>query len=69
MDLIESLRLYRLEHQFTQQELAKKLDVSFITVNRWLKRRVKPSPLLEHQIRKLLYRSNTRPRKSAKATP
>lgn len=69
MDLIESLRLFRLEHQLTQQELAKRLDVSFITVNRWFNRRVKPSPLLEHQIKRLLYRSDTRPRKSAKATP
>jgi transcriptional regulator with XRE-family HTH domain len=69
MDLIEPLRLYRLEHQLTQQELAKRLGVSFITVNRWFNRRVKPSPLLEHQIKKLLYRNDTRPRKSAKATP
>ncbi|MDP3722865.1 MAG: helix-turn-helix domain-containing protein [Candidatus Omnitrophota bacterium] len=69
MDLIESLRLYRLEHRLTQQELAKTLGVSFITINRWLNRRVKPSPLLEHQIRKLLHQSNTRPRKSWQATP
>lgn len=69
MDLIESLRLYRLEHRLTQQELAKKLSVSFITINRWLSRRVKPSPLLEHQIRKLLHRSSTKPQKSWQATP
>ena len=54
MNMIEALKTYRLEHRLTQEELAKKFGVAFTTVNRWLNRRVKPSPLQEYQIRKLL---------------
>jgi transcriptional regulator with XRE-family HTH domain len=54
MDLIEALRAYRLEHQLTQQELAKKLGVSFITVNRWLNGKTHPSELQAYRIKKLL---------------
>ena len=53
MDLIESLRLYRLEHQLTQQELARKLSVSFATVNRWFKEKTRPSELQAYRIKKL----------------
>ena len=54
MDMIDRLEHYRLEHKITQQELAKKLDVAFTTVNRWLNRHIKPSQIQEYQIKKLL---------------
>jgi len=58
-----------LEHQLTQQALAKKLGVSFTTVNRWFNGKTRPSELQEYQIRKLLHSSNSRSRKSVKAMP
>ena len=58
MDTIDRLEHFRLENQITQQELAKKLGVAFTTINRWLKRRVKPSQLQEYQIQKLLRKNN-----------
>ncbi len=64
MDLVESLRLYRLEHQLTQQELARKLGVSFITVNRWFNGRTKPGELQEYQIRKMLKSDSSRFRRA-----
>jgi transcriptional regulator with XRE-family HTH domain len=54
MSLINKLEIYRLQKNLTQEELAKTLDVSFVTINRWLKGRVKPSQLKEYQIKKLL---------------
>ena len=54
MDLIEKLQRYRLEKRITQQKLASKLGVSFLTVNRWLNRRTKPGQIHEYHIRKLL---------------
>ena len=54
MELIEVLRQYRLEHQLTQQALAKKLGVSFITVNRWFNSKTHPSELQAYRISKLL---------------
>lgn len=51
---IESLRLYRLKHQLTQEELARKLGVSFATVNRWFKAKTHPSELQAYRIKKLL---------------
>ncbi len=59
MDLIGALRQYRLEHQFTQQVLAKKLGVSFTTINRWFKGKTRPSELQEYRIKKLLGKLNT----------
>ncbi len=40
----------------SQPQLAKKLDVAFTTVNRWLNRRIKPSKIQSHHIEKLLRR-------------
>lgn len=54
MDLVTALNTYRLEHKLTQQALAKKLGVSFTTVNRWLKGHVKPSQIQEYQIQKFI---------------
>ena len=56
MDMIDRLEHYRLENKITQQELAKKLDVAFTTVNRWLNRRIKPSKIQSFHIEKLLKR-------------
>ena len=53
-DLIEQLNIYRLEHKISQPQLAKKLDVTFQTVNRWLNRHMKPGHIHEYHIRKLL---------------
>ena len=53
-DLIDRLNFYRLENKLTQEQLAKKLAVTFQTVNRWLNRRMKPRPIQEHQIKKLI---------------
>ena len=54
MDLIEALRQYRLEHQLTQEDLAKKLGVAFTTINRWFNGKTHPSELQEYRIKKLL---------------
>jgi len=53
-NLIQKLEEYRLEHKITQMELAKKLDVAFITVNRWLNGHTKPNKIQTHHIKKLL---------------
>ena len=55
-DLIDQLNTYRLEHRLSQPQLAKKLGVTFQTVNRWLNRHMKPGPIHEYHIRKLLKR-------------
>jgi len=64
-DLIAQLNTYRLERRFTQVQLARKLGVTFQTVNRWLNRHMKPRPIQEYQIKKLIFgkpkRRNTRP--------
>lgn len=54
MELITALDQYRLEHKLTQQKLAKKLGVSFTTVNRWLNGHVKPSQIQEYHIQKFI---------------
>ncbi len=53
-DLIDKLNTYRLDNKLSQTQLAKKLGVTFQTVNRWLNRHMKPSQIQEHQIKKLL---------------
>jgi len=53
-DFIRELETYRLEHKLTQQQLAGRLGVTFITVNRWLNRHNKPNKIQEYHIRKLL---------------
>ena len=53
-DLIDQLNIYRLEHRLSQPQLAKKLGVTFQTVNRWLNRHMTPGQIHEYHIRKLL---------------
>jgi len=54
MELIKQLEVYRLERGITQEKLAKMLDVTYLTVNRWFNGKTKPSQLHEYRIRKLL---------------
>ncbi len=55
-DLIDQLNTYRLENKISQPQLAKKLNVTFQTVNRWLNRHMKPGEIREYHIRKLIRR-------------
>lgn len=54
MDIIKSLEIYRLENKISQQTLAKKLGVAFITVNRWFNGKSKPNKIQSYHIEKLL---------------
>ena len=54
MDLIRKLEEYRLENKIPQQALAKMLDVSFSTVNRWLNGKSKPNKIQSYHIEKLI---------------
>jgi transcriptional regulator with XRE-family HTH domain len=53
-DIIKKLETYRLEHKISQEELAKKLDVAFSTVNRWLNGKSQPNKIQSYHINKLL---------------
>ena len=69
-DLIDRLNTYRLDRRISQVKLAEELGVAFQTVNRWLNRHVKPSPIQAHQIQKLLNGkrvSRTQQKKESKA--
>ena len=54
MGLVEELETYRLENRITQQQLAKMLQVSFATVNRWFNGKTKPNKIQEYHIKQLL---------------
>lgn len=54
MDLIRRLDSYRLEHKISQQDIAFRLGVSFVTVNRWLNGKAKPGKIQHYHIQKLL---------------
>jgi transcriptional regulator with XRE-family HTH domain len=54
MELIKKLETYRLERGITQERLAEMLDVTYLTVHRWLNKKTRPSKLYEYRIRKLL---------------
>jgi|GEM_PF-889499 len=53
-DLLEQLEEYRLKNRLSQEKLARLLDVSFQTVNRWLTGHSKPSKIHEYHIKKFL---------------
>ena len=57
MDMVEELEIYRLENRISQQELAKRLKVSYNTVCRWFTGRFKPSKIHAYHIKKLLNES------------
>lgn len=54
MELTQKLDTYRLENKISQQSLAEKLGVSFVTVNRWFTGKTKPNKIQQYHIEKLL---------------
>jgi len=54
MELIGQLETYRLENRISQQALAVKLGVSFVTVNRWFNGKAKPNKIQQYHIKKFL---------------
>lgn len=60
MDLVKELDFYRLENKITQQVLAEQLGVSFVTVNRWLNGKTKPSKIQQYHIEKFLNTKHNR---------
>lgn len=60
MDLVKELDSYRLENKITQQALAEQLGVSFVTVNRWLNNKTRPSKIQQYQIEKFLKNKGSR---------
>ncbi len=53
-NLIQNLETYRLKNKISQVALAKKLGVSFPTVNRWLNGKSEPNKIQTYHIEKLL---------------
>ncbi len=53
-DLIKQLEEYRLKNRLTQDELAKKLGVSCVSVNKWLNEHTQPQKLQVYQIEQLV---------------
>ena len=53
-DILKELEKYRLENKLSQKNLAKKLGVTFATVNRWFTDRNKPNKIQTYHIQKLL---------------
>jgi DNA-binding XRE family transcriptional regulator len=56
-DISALLREFRRRLGLTQEQLAAKLGVTFVTINRWENGRTKPSPLAWKQIETLLRES------------
>ncbi|MFH1698782.1 MAG: helix-turn-helix transcriptional regulator [Candidatus Omnitrophota bacterium] len=54
MELVQKLDTFRLENKISQQSLATKLGVSFVTVNRWLNGKNKPNKIQQYHIEKFL---------------
>jgi len=53
-NLIDKLNEYRLENRISQEKLAEMLEVSFVTVNRWLNGRQTPNQIQQYHIQKLI---------------
>lgn len=53
-DILKELEKYRLENKLSQKNLAKKLGVTFATVNRWFNTKNKPNKIQSYHIKKLL---------------
>ena len=53
-NILKKLEKYRLEHGLSQTALAKKVGVSFQTINRWLNGHVRPNRLQIEKIQKFL---------------
>jgi transcriptional regulator with XRE-family HTH domain len=54
MDYAKKLKEYRERELLTQQELAKKLGVAFVSVNRWERGHHEPTMKMRRKIRTLL---------------
>ena len=54
MNIIKDLETFRLENRISQEDLAKRLNVSFATVNRWLNGKTHPNKIQRYHIQKLL---------------
>lgn len=54
IELLKKLEIYRLENKISQRKLAKKLGVSYNTVNRWFMGRNIPNKIQQYHINKLL---------------
>ena len=54
MKIIKLLEEYRLKNKISQVNLAKKLGVTFATVNRWFNKRTVPNKIHTYHIEKLL---------------
>lgn len=54
MDYSKKLKEYREHKLLTQQELAKKLGVAFVSVNRWERGHHEPTMKIKRKIRTLL---------------
>lgn len=50
MTLAEYMRKVRREMEMSQKELARELNVSYTSINRWEKKQVEPSPLARKSI-------------------
>ena len=61
-DIIQKLETYRLEHRISQEDLARRLNVAFSTVNRWLNKKSKPNKIQTFHIEKILNKSQNRKR-------
>jgi len=57
-DILKELEKFRLENKLSQKNLAKKLGVTFATVNRWFNGKNKPNKILTYHIKKLLDKSD-----------
>ena len=53
-DIVKRLEEYRLKNRIPQVELAKKLKVSFATINRWLNDKNEPNKIQSYHIKKLI---------------
>lgn len=57
MDYSKKIKEYREHELLTQEELARKLGVAFVSVNRWEKGHHQPTMKIKRKIRKLLQES------------
>ena len=56
-DMLKELEKFRLENKLSQKNLAKKLGVTFATVNRWFNKRNTPNKIQQYHINKLLIKT------------
>lgn len=54
MELLENLESHRLKNRTSQEEIAKKIGVSFSTVNRWLNNKSRPNKIHQYHIKEFL---------------